>query len=163
MQSWYCDHSALTKVHSHWPAECKADCASCFSETFCTRCHPGHFLFRGKCENVCPKGLEANTALRECTGNILLSSIHPLHLACVYLCNEVEQWRTLRPSVSECPAGCELCARKNTCTRCRADMHHLHGQCHHTCPRGFESDMQLKQCIPQGEKCSLSPCHFFFF
>uniref|UniRef100_A0A1A8MES9 R-spondin 3 n=2 Tax=Nothobranchius pienaari TaxID=704102 RepID=A0A1A8MES9_9TELE len=47
--------------------KCKADCASCFSENFCTRCHPGRFLLRGKCENSCPNGLTANTALRECT------------------------------------------------------------------------------------------------
>ncbi|KAG8011215.1 hypothetical protein GBF38_005912, partial [Nibea albiflora] len=46
---------------------CKEDCASCFSENFCTHCHPGHFLFQGKCENNCPNGLTANAALRECT------------------------------------------------------------------------------------------------
>ncbi|XP_053300799.1 R-spondin-3 [Pleuronectes platessa] len=46
---------------------CREDCAFCFSETFCTRCHPDHFLFRGKCGNSCPTGLTANTALRECT------------------------------------------------------------------------------------------------
>uniref|UniRef100_A0AAQ5YMK4 R-spondin Fu-CRD domain-containing protein n=1 Tax=Amphiprion ocellaris TaxID=80972 RepID=A0AAQ5YMK4_AMPOC len=46
---------------------CKADCASCFSEHFCTSCHPGHFLFRGRCENSCPEGLTENAALRECT------------------------------------------------------------------------------------------------
>lgn len=50
---------------------CKDDCAFCFSENFCTRCHPGHFLFRGKCENSCPKGLTPNTALGECTGETL--------------------------------------------------------------------------------------------
>ncbi|XP_038149220.1 R-spondin-3-like [Cyprinodon tularosa] len=47
--------------------KCKADCASCFSENFCTRCHPGRFLFRGKCESSCPDGLTASTMLRECT------------------------------------------------------------------------------------------------
>ncbi|XP_013867348.1 R-spondin-3 [Austrofundulus limnaeus] len=46
--------------------KCNADCASCFSENFCTRCHPGHFLFRGKCETSCPNRLTANEALREC-------------------------------------------------------------------------------------------------
>uniref|UniRef100_A0A7N6BI90 R-spondin Fu-CRD domain-containing protein n=1 Tax=Anabas testudineus TaxID=64144 RepID=A0A7N6BI90_ANATE len=46
---------------------CKDDCAFCFSENFCTRCHPGHFLFRGKCESSCPNGLTPNTALGECT------------------------------------------------------------------------------------------------
>ncbi|XP_037837468.1 R-spondin-3-like isoform X2 [Kryptolebias marmoratus] len=47
-------------------AKCNADCASCFSENFCTRCHPGHFLFRGRCESSCPHGMMANAALREC-------------------------------------------------------------------------------------------------
>uniref|UniRef100_A0A3B3HDW8 R-spondin Fu-CRD domain-containing protein n=1 Tax=Oryzias latipes TaxID=8090 RepID=A0A3B3HDW8_ORYLA len=42
---------------SYCPAECKPDCASCFSEHFCTRCHPGSFLFQGKCGNSCPNGL----------------------------------------------------------------------------------------------------------
>uniref|UniRef100_A0A3Q1EDF4 R-spondin-3-like n=1 Tax=Acanthochromis polyacanthus TaxID=80966 RepID=A0A3Q1EDF4_9TELE len=46
---------------------CKADCASCFSQHFCTSCHPGHFLFRGRCESSCPEGLTENAALRECT------------------------------------------------------------------------------------------------
>uniref|UniRef100_A0A3Q3B645 R-spondin 3 n=1 Tax=Kryptolebias marmoratus TaxID=37003 RepID=A0A3Q3B645_KRYMA len=50
-------------------AKCNADCASCFSENFCTRCHPGHFLFRGRCESSCPHGMMAN-ALMECTPQI---------------------------------------------------------------------------------------------
>uniref|UniRef100_A0A669C1V4 R-spondin Fu-CRD domain-containing protein n=1 Tax=Oreochromis niloticus TaxID=8128 RepID=A0A669C1V4_ORENI len=44
-------------VASYWSAGCKPDCASCFSENFCLRCHPGNFLFGGKCEPACPKGL----------------------------------------------------------------------------------------------------------
>uniref|UniRef100_A0A3Q4BJC1 R-spondin Fu-CRD domain-containing protein n=1 Tax=Mola mola TaxID=94237 RepID=A0A3Q4BJC1_MOLML len=48
-------------------SRCRGDCKSCFSEHFCTRCHPGHFLFRGKCDNSCPNGLTANATLRECT------------------------------------------------------------------------------------------------
>lgn len=73
--SWQCRHSTLTKVNFHWPAGCKEDCASCFSENFCTHCHAGHFLFRGNCENSCPNGLTANTALRECTGETRCSTI----------------------------------------------------------------------------------------
>ncbi|XP_034060247.1 R-spondin-3-like isoform X2 [Gymnodraco acuticeps] len=46
---------------------CKDECASCFSEHFCTHCHPGHFLFGGKCGDSCPIGFTANTVLRECT------------------------------------------------------------------------------------------------
>ncbi|XP_056150151.1 R-spondin-3-like [Lampris incognitus] len=46
---------------------CTEDCASCFNKNFCTRCHPGHFLFRGRCEEHCPEGLTPNTSLRECT------------------------------------------------------------------------------------------------
>ncbi|XP_010774000.1 R-spondin-3-like [Notothenia coriiceps] len=46
---------------------CKDECASCFSEHFCTHCHPGHFLFGGKCGDSCPIGFTANTVLCECT------------------------------------------------------------------------------------------------
>ncbi|KAM7395581.1 hypothetical protein PAMA_007043 [Pampus argenteus] len=53
--------------HINTCTRCKEDCASCFSETFCTRCHPGNFLFQGKCQNSCPKGLTGNTAMWECT------------------------------------------------------------------------------------------------
>lgn len=65
--------------------------------------------------------------------------------------------RCLCLSVSECSIGCEVCVRRNTCVRCRADLYFLHGQCHLTCPRGFEPDVQLMQCIPQGERNSLLP------
>lgn len=61
--------------HFCWSAGCKEDCDSCFSGNFCTHCHPGHFLFRGKCENSCPKGMTANATLRECTGETLCSTI----------------------------------------------------------------------------------------
>lgn len=60
-------HYGLRSPHISTCTKCKADCASCFSENFCTHCHLGFFLFRGKCESSCPKGLVANTALRECT------------------------------------------------------------------------------------------------
>uniref|UniRef100_A0A3B5LGN2 R-spondin Fu-CRD domain-containing protein n=1 Tax=Xiphophorus couchianus TaxID=32473 RepID=A0A3B5LGN2_9TELE len=60
-------HYGMRSPHISTCIKCKVDCASCFSENFCTRCHPGHFLFRGKCESSCPNGLTANAALRECT------------------------------------------------------------------------------------------------
>ncbi|KAM9704151.1 R-spondin-3-like isoform 1-T1 [Menidia menidia] len=60
-------HFGMRSPHISTCNKCKADCASCFSENFCTRCHMGHFLFRGKCEHSCPKGWAANAALRECT------------------------------------------------------------------------------------------------
>uniref|UniRef100_A0A3Q0SFI2 R-spondin 3 n=1 Tax=Amphilophus citrinellus TaxID=61819 RepID=A0A3Q0SFI2_AMPCI len=62
-------HYGTRSPHISTCNRCKADCASCFSENFCTRCHPGHFLFRGKCERTCPQELTANTALRECTAH----------------------------------------------------------------------------------------------
>lgn len=59
-------HYGMRSPHISTCSKCKADCASCFSEHFCTHCHPGHFLLRGRCKSSCPKGLTANTALREC-------------------------------------------------------------------------------------------------
>ncbi|KAL6095672.1 rspo3 [Pungitius sinensis] len=60
-------HYGARSPHISTCARCKDDCSSCFSESFCTHCHPGHFLHRGKCENRCPDGLTANAVLRECT------------------------------------------------------------------------------------------------
>ncbi|XP_039981939.1 R-spondin-3-like [Xiphias gladius] len=60
-------HYGMRSPHINTCTRCKEECAFCFSENFCTRCHAAHFLFRGKCENSCPNGLTANTALRECT------------------------------------------------------------------------------------------------
>ncbi|XP_068197821.1 R-spondin-3-like [Antennarius striatus] len=60
-------HYGTRSRHISTCKRCKEDCASCFSENFCTNCHPGHFLYRGKCESSCPNGLTANAALRECT------------------------------------------------------------------------------------------------
>lgn len=60
-------HYGKRSPHISTCARCKGVCASCFSESFCTHCHAGHFLFRGKCESSCPDGLMANAALRECT------------------------------------------------------------------------------------------------
>lgn len=59
-------HYGTRSPHINTCKRCREDCASCFSESFCTRCHPGHFLFRGKCESNCPFGLTANPELREC-------------------------------------------------------------------------------------------------
>ncbi|KAM9840278.1 R-spondin-3-like [Aulostomus maculatus] len=60
-------HYGTRSPHFNTCTRCKEDCASCFSENFCTNCHPGFFLFQGKCESSCPKGLTANTARHECT------------------------------------------------------------------------------------------------
>nr|XP_020442849.1 R-spondin-3-like isoform X2 [Monopterus albus] len=60
-------HYGTRSPHINTCARCKEDCAFCFSESFCTRCHPSHFLFRGKCVKSCPHGLTSNTVLRECT------------------------------------------------------------------------------------------------
>uniref|UniRef100_A0A673C7E3 R-spondin 3 n=1 Tax=Sphaeramia orbicularis TaxID=375764 RepID=A0A673C7E3_9TELE len=60
-------HYGMRSPYINTCTKCRDDCASCFSENFCTRCHLGHFLFRGRCENSCPNGLTADTELRECT------------------------------------------------------------------------------------------------
>ncbi|KAF7658359.1 hypothetical protein LDENG_00013480 [Lucifuga dentata] len=89
-------HFGMRSPHINTCTRCKEDCASCFSENFCTRCHPGRFLFRGKCENSCPKRLTANTALRECTDAektcifFMASAISPVRwdMSLIYsLCN----------------------------------------------------------------------------
>uniref|UniRef100_A0A3Q3KMH5 R-spondin Fu-CRD domain-containing protein n=1 Tax=Monopterus albus TaxID=43700 RepID=A0A3Q3KMH5_MONAL len=57
-------HYGTRSPHINTCARCKEDCAFCFSESFCTRCHPSHFLFRGKCVKSCPHGLTSNTLMQ---------------------------------------------------------------------------------------------------
>uniref|UniRef100_A0A3B4A871 R-spondin Fu-CRD domain-containing protein n=1 Tax=Periophthalmus magnuspinnatus TaxID=409849 RepID=A0A3B4A871_9GOBI len=46
---------------------CKEDCASCFSESFCTRCHSDHlYTLQGQCYLTCPKGFEPDEQLMQC-------------------------------------------------------------------------------------------------
>ncbi|KAM6273206.1 R-spondin-3 isoform 2-T2 [Spheniscus humboldti] len=48
-------------------AKCKADCDTCFTRNFCTKCKSGFYLYSGKCLEKCPDGLEANNHTMECT------------------------------------------------------------------------------------------------
>lgn len=48
-------------------SECKADCETCFTRNFCTKCKSGFYLYSGKCLEKCPDGLEANNHTMECT------------------------------------------------------------------------------------------------
>uniref|UniRef100_A0A8C9ZQH1 R-spondin 3 n=1 Tax=Sander lucioperca TaxID=283035 RepID=A0A8C9ZQH1_SANLU len=77
-------HYGMRSPHISTCTRCKVDCASCFSENFCTHCHPGHFLFQGKCANSCPYGLTANTMRCQ------------IHLHC-----EVGEWTGWGPCVQK--------------------------------------------------------------
>uniref|UniRef100_A0A668T5J3 R-spondin Fu-CRD domain-containing protein n=1 Tax=Oreochromis aureus TaxID=47969 RepID=A0A668T5J3_OREAU len=83
-------------VASYWPAGCKLDCASCFSENFCLRCHPGNFLSRHvlhklvcpcqkicSFENLCPSVSECVRAnvCRSCRVDLFFHHGH-CHLTC---------------------------------------------------------------------------------
>uniref|UniRef100_A0A3B4UC11 R-spondin 3 n=1 Tax=Seriola dumerili TaxID=41447 RepID=A0A3B4UC11_SERDU len=57
-------HYGMRSPQINTCTRCKEDCAFCFSDNFCTRCHQGHFLLRGKCDNSCPNGLTANTLMQ---------------------------------------------------------------------------------------------------
>uniref|UniRef100_A0AAZ3QCF6 R-spondin Fu-CRD domain-containing protein n=1 Tax=Oncorhynchus tshawytscha TaxID=74940 RepID=A0AAZ3QCF6_ONCTS len=77
-------HYGTRSPHVNTCTKCREDCVSCFNRNFCTHCHQGHYLYRGRCENSCPEGLTPNAALRECNGksitlqlNCDLPSYHP--------------------------------------------------------------------------------------
>lgn len=62
--SW---HRATTLLFTVCISECKADCDTCFTRNFCTKCKSGFYLYSGKCLEKCPDGLEANNHTMECT------------------------------------------------------------------------------------------------
>uniref|UniRef100_A0A3Q2CD92 R-spondin 3 n=1 Tax=Cyprinodon variegatus TaxID=28743 RepID=A0A3Q2CD92_CYPVA len=102
-----------------------AGCATCSPLNGCLSCKP-RFFFHLELDGIQQRG----TCLSSCPrGHYGMRS--PQISTCI-----------------KCPAECELCVERNNCTRCRADMYQIHGQCNQTCPRGFEPDVQLMQCIP---------------
>lgn len=58
---------ATTLLFTVLISECKADCDTCFTRNFCTKCKSGFYLYSGKCLEKCPDGLEANNHTMECT------------------------------------------------------------------------------------------------
>uniref|UniRef100_A0A671WYK1 R-spondin 3 n=1 Tax=Sparus aurata TaxID=8175 RepID=A0A671WYK1_SPAAU len=119
---------------------CPAGCATCSALNGCLSCKPRLF-FHLELDGMRQRG----TCLSSCPrGHYGTRSQH------ISTC-------------TKCSTGCEVCVRRNMCVRCRADLYHLHGLCHPSCPRGFEPDVQLMQCLPQvhcevGEWTDWGPC-----
>uniref|UniRef100_A0A3Q2P8S6 R-spondin 3 n=1 Tax=Fundulus heteroclitus TaxID=8078 RepID=A0A3Q2P8S6_FUNHE len=132
----------LNQYIAHDPVgnSCQPGCATCSSTNGCLSCKPRLF-FHLELDGIQQRG----TCLSSCPrGHYGMRSPHIS--TCI-----------------KCPEGCELCVGRNNCTRCRADMYHLQGQCNHTCPQGLEPDAQLMQCVPQihcevGEWTSWGQC-----
>uniref|UniRef100_A0A665V8T0 R-spondin 3 n=1 Tax=Echeneis naucrates TaxID=173247 RepID=A0A665V8T0_ECHNA len=46
--------------------QCTHDCAFCFNENFCTRCHKDLYSLHGQCHPVCPRGFEPDVQHMQC-------------------------------------------------------------------------------------------------
>ncbi|NXX46883.1 RSPO3 protein, partial [Tricholaema leucomelas] len=111
-------------------AKCKADCDTCFTRNFCTKCKSGFYLFSGKCLEKCPEGLEANNHTMECT-----SIVH---------C-EASEWSPWSP----CTKRGKTCGfRKGNEVRFREILQHPSAR-GNPCPATSES----RKCIVQRKKC----------
>uniref|UniRef100_A0A8C4GM28 R-spondin Fu-CRD domain-containing protein n=1 Tax=Dicentrarchus labrax TaxID=13489 RepID=A0A8C4GM28_DICLA len=115
---------------------CPAGCATCSALNGCLSCKPRLF-FHLELDGMRQRGTCLSTCPR---GHYGMRSRH------ISTC-------------TKCSVGCEVCVRRNMCVRCRAGLYFLHGQCHLTCPRGFEPDVQFLQLHCQvGEWTDWGPC-----
>uniref|UniRef100_A0A8C3AWT3 R-spondin 3 n=1 Tax=Cyclopterus lumpus TaxID=8103 RepID=A0A8C3AWT3_CYCLU len=115
---------------------CPAGCATCSAPNGCLSCMPRLF-FHLELDGMRQRGTCVSSCPR---GHYGMRSPH------ISTC-------------AKCSFGCEMCVSRAVCERCRADLYVLQGQCHLTCPRGFEPDVLLMQCVPQGERTN---CHKLF-
>uniref|UniRef100_A0A3B4A877 R-spondin Fu-CRD domain-containing protein n=1 Tax=Periophthalmus magnuspinnatus TaxID=409849 RepID=A0A3B4A877_9GOBI len=123
-------------------------------------------VFSSTAGRLCPTGCVTCSALNGC---LSCKSRLFFHL-------EVDGMRQRGVCLSSCPRGhYGTRSPESFCTRCHSDrflfrgkcersyLYTLQGQCYLTCPKGFEPDEQLMQCLPQvhcevGEWSDWSPC-----
>ncbi|KAI1240965.1 hypothetical protein IHE44_0009418 [Lamprotornis superbus] len=111
-------------------AKCKADCDTCFTRNFCTKCKSGFYLYSGKCLEKCPDGLEANNHTMECT-----SIVH---------C-ETSEWSPWSP----CTKKGKTCGfKRGNEVRVREIVQHPSAR-GNPCPATTES----RKCIVQRKRC----------
>uniref|UniRef100_A0A663M163 R-spondin-3 n=1 Tax=Athene cunicularia TaxID=194338 RepID=A0A663M163_ATHCN len=111
-------------------AKCKADCDTCFTRNFCTKCKSGFYLYSGKCLEKCPDGLEANNHTMECT-----SIVH---------C-EASEWSPWSP----CTKKGKTCGfKRGNEVRVREIVQHPSAR-GNPCPATSES----RKCIVQRKRC----------
>ncbi|XP_039384547.1 R-spondin-3 isoform X2 [Mauremys reevesii] len=110
--------------------KCKADCDTCFTKNFCTKCKSGFYLHNGKCLENCPEGLEPNNHTMECT-----SIVH---------C-EASEWSPW----SSCTKKGKTCGfKRGNETRVREIVQHPSAQ-GNPCPATSEN----RKCIVQRKRC----------
>ncbi|XP_041060364.1 R-spondin-2-like [Carcharodon carcharias] len=60
-------HYSLRGQDANRCLRCKTtNCESCFSREFCIKCKSEHYLLKGTCYNICPKGSAPHARLMEC-------------------------------------------------------------------------------------------------
>uniref|UniRef100_F6USY9 R-spondin-3 n=1 Tax=Ornithorhynchus anatinus TaxID=9258 RepID=F6USY9_ORNAN len=110
--------------------KCKAECETCFTRTFCTKCKNGYYIHMGKCLDSCPEGLETNNHTMECT-----SVVH---------C-EASEWSSWGP----CTKKGKTCGfKRGTETRIREIVQHPSAK-GSPCPAVSET----RKCTVQRKKC----------
>uniref|UniRef100_A0A674J2Q1 R-spondin-3 n=1 Tax=Terrapene triunguis TaxID=2587831 RepID=A0A674J2Q1_9SAUR len=123
--------------------KCKADCDTCFTKNFCTKCKSGFYLHNGKCLENCPQGLEPNNHTMECT-----SIVH---------C-EASEWSPW----SSCTKKGKTCGfKRGNETRVREIVQHPSAQ-GNPCPATSENRkciVQRKRCQKEGKGTMLSPSY----
>ncbi|KAL4431669.1 hypothetical protein ABPG74_017298 [Tetrahymena malaccensis] len=120
---------------------CGANCNQCSSQTTCTTCSPGYFLFiDGTCQNPCPATFVQNNTNQQCTcrsNSTLLNKTCP--------CNT--GYLDVGGNCLACGANCNQCSSQTTCTTCAPGYFlFIDGTCQNPCPATFVENNTNQQC-----------------
>ena len=157
-------------------AACPAHCASCLSESLCTRCEFPLLLHAGRCVESCPASFYTNEdssacapcdkSCATCRGNRLQcitcrSGLALVNGACVAHCQAGTFLNSITGSCDRCHVTCKGChgSKAGACVACNAPLYLLQSgnrsSCVKTCPQGFFSNKMAASCQPCHPTCAL--------
>lgn len=152
--------------------QCEKSCDKCSNSSECRKCDDSTYLFKGDCYTKCPDYTYANEDTRKCEfcnddeKCIKCNPTNPSECEkcnssilygakCIDKCPDGTYYDKEIDSCSECNPNCELCASKDTCDKCKADLVLLDSQCLTSCPDKYVKVGNIcKQCAPDCLNCS---------
>jgi hypothetical protein len=130
-------------INKDWCLSCPNECSSCSSQSNCSVCASGFYLFNNTCSLTCPSGMvkKEGKCLKasDCSGHLFIEE------DMCRVCNE----------------SCGNCSSFNTCTSCKGETYLQFDQCVTSCNQGYlkyENNTCLSSCpsgtFPNESNCS---------
>ncbi|KAL4460055.1 hypothetical protein ABPG73_001733 [Tetrahymena malaccensis] len=135
---------------------CGANCNQCSTQTTCTVCSPGYFLFvDGTCVSQCPSTFNTDSSNTKC---ICRNNSSLKNNSCP--CNV--QYLDVQGICQKCPSNCDQCSSQTVCSVCSQGYYlQIDNTCVSQCPTTFVKDSTNTKCVCRPNSVlqnSICPC-----